>query len=90
MPIPVSLFGLATIPNIAPVDGDFSEVMASAHKFGAWTLAALVALHVAAALKHQFGDRDAILYRMWPRGAGGRPRRRGVCPERYGPQRPSS
>ncbi len=71
MPIPVSLFGLATIPNIAPVDADFSERMAFAHKFGAWALAALVALHVAAALKHQFVDRDAILSRMWPR-AGGR------------------
>jgi cytochrome b561 len=67
VPIPVSLFGLATIPNVAPIDADFSEVMALAHKFGAWTLATLVALHVAAALKHQFVDRDAILSRMWPR-----------------------
>ena len=71
VPIPVSLFGLATIPNIAPVDGDFSERLALAHKLGAWTLAALVAFHAAAALKHQFVDRDAILGRMWPR-AGGR------------------
>ena len=67
VPIPVSLFGLATIPDIAPVDADFSERMALAHKLSAWALAALVALHVAAALKHQFVDRDAILYRMWPR-----------------------
>jgi len=71
VPIPVSLFGLATIPNIAPVDADVSDVAAFAHKFGAWTLAALAALHVAAALKHQFVDRDAILSRMRPR-AGGR------------------
>ncbi len=67
VPIPVSLFGLATIPNIAPVDAEFSQAMALAHKFGAWALAALVALHVAAALKHQFVDRDAILSRMWRR-----------------------
>jgi cytochrome b561 len=67
VPIPVSLFGLATIPNIAPVDADFSERMAFAHMLGAWALAALVALHAAAALKHQFIDRDAILSRMWPR-----------------------
>jgi cytochrome b561 len=71
VPIPVSLFGLATIPNIAPVDGDFSELMALAHKLGAWTLATLAAFHAAAALKHQFVDRDAIFKRMWPR-AGGR------------------
>ena len=66
VPIPVSLFGLATIPNIAPVDGAFSERMALAHKLGAWTLAALAIFHAAAALKHQFVDRDAILSRMWP------------------------
>lgn len=71
VPIPVSLFGLATIPAIAPVDAGFSEAMAQAHKLGAWALAALVALHVAAALKHQLADRDAILSRMWPRA--GRP-----------------
>ena len=68
VPIPVSLFGLATIPNIASVDGAFSERMALAHKLGAWALAALAALHLAAALKHQFVDRDATLARMWPRG----------------------
>jgi cytochrome b561 len=71
VPIPVSLFGVATIPNIAPIDAVFSEDMAFAHKLAGWALATLVALHAAAALKHQFGDRDAILSRMWP-GAGGR------------------
>lgn len=70
VPIPVSLFGLATIPNIASVDAVFSQDMAFAHKAGAWALAALVALHVAAALKHQFADRDAILSRMWPHRGG--------------------
>ena len=38
---------------------------------GAWTLATLVPLHAATALKRQFAERDAILYRMWAR-AGGR------------------
>ena len=70
MPIPVSLFGWATIPNIAPTNAELSDVLAFAHEFGAWTLAALVALHVAAALKHQLIDRDAILARMWPRRDG--------------------
>jgi cytochrome b561 len=70
VPIPVSLFGWATIPNIAPTNAELSDVLAFAHEFGAWTLAALVALHVAAALKHQLIDRDAILARMWPRRDG--------------------
>jgi len=70
VPIPVSLFGWATIPNIAPTNGELSDVLASAHAFAAWTLAGLAALHVAAALKHQLVDRDAILARMWPRSGG--------------------
>ena len=31
-----------------------------------WALAALILLHVAAALKHHFLDRDGLLGRMWP------------------------
>ena len=31
-----------------------------------WALALLVIVHVAAALKHQFVDRDGLLSRMWP------------------------
>jgi len=73
VPIPVSLFGLATIPDIAPLDGALSETLARAHAVAAWTLAALVAFHAAAALKHQFVDRDAILARIWP--SGGEPSR---------------
>jgi len=67
VPVPISLFGLATIPNLAPIDAPLSETLSWAHRFAAWTLAALVALHVAAALKHRFVDRDATLARMWPR-----------------------
>jgi cytochrome b561 len=32
----------------------------------AYTLAALIALHIAAALKHQLIDRDGLLRRMLP------------------------
>ena len=67
VPVPISLFGLATIPNLAPIDAPLSETLSWAHRFAAWTLAALVGLHVAAALKHRFVDRDATLARMWPR-----------------------
>jgi len=35
-----------------------------AHSFGAWALIALVALHVAAALYHQFWRRDRLMARM--------------------------
>ena len=36
------------------------------HAYLAWSLLALVALHVAAALKHHFFDRDEVLHRMLP------------------------
>ena len=39
-----------------------------------YTLAALVAVHIAAALKHQFIDHDGVLLRMLPRSLP-RPRR---------------
>jgi cytochrome b561 len=41
-------------------------VLRSVHYWLDMTLAALVALHVAAALKHQFVDRDGVVKRMLP------------------------
>jgi cytochrome b561 len=40
--------------------------MASAHSFGSWALVALIVLHVLAALKHQYIDKDGLLTRMLP------------------------
>jgi cytochrome b561 len=37
-----------------------------AHELGAYALYALLFLHVAGALKHQFFDREPELQRMWP------------------------
>jgi cytochrome b561 len=35
----------------------------------AFSLGALVVLHLAAALKHQFVNKDGLMRRMWPAGA---------------------
>jgi cytochrome b561 len=40
-------------------------VLKPLHQASAYLLGALVLLHVAAALKHQFVDRDGLLSRMW-------------------------
>ena len=64
IPIPIELFGLANVPNIAAMNPDLSEAMGLTHKFTAYAFAGLVALHIAAALKHRFIDRDATLRRM--------------------------
>ena len=64
IPIPIDLFGFANVPDIAPMNLELSDAMATTHRLAAYALAALVALHAAAALKHHFIDRDATLKRM--------------------------
>lgn len=64
---PVVLFGLWPLPDFVAPDRALAEALKPLHKLLAWALAALVALHVAAALKHQFVDRDHLLRRMMPR-----------------------
>lgn len=66
--VPVVWFGLLPLPDLVPVDKDFAEaVLKPLHKGSAFTLAAVVLLHTAAALKHHFIDRDRLLDRMWPK-----------------------
>ena len=49
-----------------PVDKALAEAIKRWHERLAWALIALVALHVGAALKHHFIDRDGLLSRMRP------------------------
>ena len=62
---PVVVFGVLPLPNLMPKDKELAEFLEDVHGVLAWTLAVLVLLHVAAALKHRFIDRDATLSRMW-------------------------
>lgn len=65
---PVVWFGVLRLPDWVPVDKEFGEAfLKPLHQTLAFALGALVALHVAAALKHQFIDHDGLLRRMWPR-----------------------
>jgi cytochrome b561 len=61
---PIVWFGVLPLPDFVPVDKALAESIKPFHALSAWTLAALVVLHVAAALKHQFIDRDRLLGRM--------------------------
>lgn len=63
---PVVLFGLWPLPDFVPADKALAEAIKPWHAAFAYALAGLVALHVAAALKHRFIDRDGLLARMWP------------------------
>lgn len=66
---PVVLFGVLPLPDFVPVSEELAELIKPLHKLSAFTMMALVLLHVAGALKHQFVDRDGLLSRMgWGRG----------------------
>lgn len=63
---PIVVFGVLPLPDFMPVDKALAEVIKPLHKYAAYAMAALVLLHVVAALKHQFIDRDGLLARMLP------------------------
>jgi cytochrome b561 len=54
------------VPQLLPQNKAVSAAFHSAHKIGAWTLAALVTIHALAALFHHFVLRDDVLHCMAP------------------------
>lgn len=66
---PVSLMGFIDLPTLMVKNQPLHERIESLHVALAWVLAALVVLHLLAALKHHFIDRDDVLVRMLPRPA---------------------
>jgi cytochrome b561 len=63
---PVVLYGVLPLPDFVPVNRALAGALRQAHGLLAFVLAGVVAVHVAAALKHRFIDRDGLLQRMWP------------------------
>jgi cytochrome b561 len=63
---PIVWFGVLPLPDLVPVDKALADALKPLHALAAFSLIGLVALHVAAALKHQFIDRDGLLDRMRP------------------------
>jgi cytochrome b561 len=63
---PIVMFGLWELPDFVPVSKDLADIIKPLHKFSALAMAGLVVLHVAAALKHQWIDRDGLINRMLP------------------------
>ena len=64
--MPTRFFDLFEIPNIPGFSEAQGDIMKWLHLGAAWALAALVLIHVGAALKHHFLDRDDVLMRMLP------------------------
>jgi cytochrome b561 len=63
---PLQWFGLFHLPALWGPDPTVKAWASDIHYWGFWTLAALVALHAAAAFKHHYVDRDETLRRMLP------------------------
>ena len=61
---PVVLFGVLPLPDFVPVSEGLADALKGAHKIAALSMAGLVLLHVAGALKHHFVDRDGLMSRM--------------------------
>jgi len=62
----VSMFGLFDLPRVVPRSLSTSAMATDLHVYAQWTLYGLVALHIVAALYHQFIVKDGVLMRMWP------------------------
>ena len=63
---PVVWFGVLPLPDFVSPDKAVAAFIKPWHGALAWALAGLAVLHVAAALKHHFIDRDGLLRRMMP------------------------
>jgi cytochrome b561 len=64
--VQVVYFGVLPLPDLVEKDKALGEQLKLAHLALNVTLLTLVVLHVAAALKHHFLDRDEVLHRMLP------------------------
>lgn len=64
----VDVFGIITLPAIAAPRAHWALTAGDIHIYMMWTLAALIALHVAAALYHHYVRHDGLLRRMLPAG----------------------
>ncbi len=63
---PIVWFGQIALPDLLVKDEGLADLIKPLHGLSAFALMGLAALHVAAALKHHWVDRDGLLQRMLP------------------------
>jgi cytochrome b561 len=69
---PTPFFWLFEFPPIVSPNNALSDQLFSVHRVLGWVIAALVVVHIGAALQHYFIIKDGVLQRMLPRALGGR------------------
>lgn len=67
--IATEIFKIIPVPDVPgiPRTESFNDLMKDMHEYMAMAIAALLALHIGAALKHHFVNKDDVLTRMIPR-----------------------
>ena len=63
---PVVLYGVLPLPDFVPVSRELAALLKPVHHWLAYSLAAVVTVHIGAALQHHFLSRDGLLLRMRP------------------------
>ena len=63
---PVVYFGVVQLPDLVSKNRELADALRAAHKWINYTMAAVIVLHAAAAIKHHLRDRDDVLARMVP------------------------
>jgi cytochrome b561 len=62
----VSWFGLFTWPNLVPQNDTAFTILRNTHDVMSWVLFVIALLHILAALKHHFWNKDDVFVRMVP------------------------
>ena len=63
---PTVYLGLFPLPDLIQKNDDLASVIKQAHLIASYGMGFLVGIHILAALKHQFIDKDGLMRRMMP------------------------
>lgn len=69
---PIVYFGVLPLPDWVPRSVELAQQLKALHQILTYSLAGVVTLHVLAAVKHQFIDKDGLISRMIPFSAASR------------------
>lgn len=63
---PIESLDAMGIPALVPKSDALADVAKAIHFYGSYAIAALIVMHIGAALLHAFVIKDGVMARMWP------------------------